>query len=80
MFKKVLNTKGFWKSVFSLGLAFAVIFTLIKWAIEGFETAFFQEQNILKFIATLILSGFVYGFLITFGKFRSRLKKDDPPK
>ena len=45
MFKKVINTKGFWKSVFSLGLAFALLFTLAKWAIEGFKMSFFTEKN-----------------------------------
>lgn len=74
MFKKVINTKGFWKSVFSLGLAFALLFTLAKWAIEGFKMSFFTEKNMLSFVATLLAAGFVYGFFVTFGKFRAKLK------
>ena len=77
MFKRVLNTKGFWKSVISLALAFAVIFALIKWAIEGFEMAYFTERNPVFFVLTLLLAGFVYGFFVTFGKFRAKLKEND---
>lgn len=77
MFKRVLNTKGFWKSVISLALAFAVIFALIKWAIEGFEMAYFTERNPAMFVLTLLLAGFVYGFFVTFGKFRAKLKEND---
>ncbi|MCB0466452.1 MAG: hypothetical protein KDC78_12385 [Aequorivita sp.] len=78
MFKKVINTKGFWKSVFSLAVAFAVLFAFVKWAIEGFELAYFTERNPLMFILTLLLAGFVYGFFVTFGKFRAKLKEKEP--
>jgi len=75
MFKKVINTKGFWKSVFALAMAFVVLFALIKWAIEGFEIAYFTERNPIFFFLTLLLAGFVYGFFVTFGKFKSKLKE-----
>jgi len=75
MFKKVINTKGFWKSVFSLAVAFAVLYALIKWAIEGFEIAYFTQQNPVMFMLTLLLAGFVYGFFVTFGKFKAKVKE-----
>ncbi len=77
MLKRVINTKGFWKSVFSLAIAFALLFTVIKWAIEGFEIAYFTERNPLVFFLTLCVAGFVYGFFVTFGKFRSKIKEGD---
>lgn len=77
MFKKVINTKGFWKSVISLALSFAILFALIKWAIEGFDIAYFTERNPTIFILTLLAAGFVYGFFVTFGKFRSKLKEKE---
>lgn len=77
MFKKVINTKGFWKSVISLALSFAILFALIKWAIEGFEIAYFTERNPMMFILTLLVAGFIYGFFVTFGKFRSKLKEKE---
>lgn len=77
MFKKVINTKGFWKSVISLALSFAILFALIKWAIEGFELAYFTNRNPLMFILTLLGAGLVYGFFVTFGKFRAKLKEKE---
>lgn len=77
MFKKVINTKGFWKSVFTLALSFAILFALVKWGIEGFEIAYFTERNPLMFILTLFMAGFVYGFFVTFGKFRAKLKEKE---
>ena len=78
MFKKVINTKGFWKSVFTLAIAFAILFALIKWAIEGFALAYFTERNPLLFILTLLGAGFIYGFFVTFGKFQAKLKEQNP--
>lgn len=78
MFKKVITAKGFWKSVLSLMIAFVVLFTLIKWAIEGFSLAYFTERNPWVLFLTLFVAGFVYGFFVTFGKFRARLKENNP--
>ncbi|QAA81619.1 hypothetical protein EI546_07720 [Aequorivita sp. H23M31] len=77
MFKKIVGHKGFWKSVISLALAFAILFGLIKWAIEGFATAFFTERDPLVFILGLLLAGLVYGFFVTFGKFRAKIKENE---
>jgi hypothetical protein len=74
MFKKIINHEGFWKSVLSLAIAFALVFILIKWAIEGFEMSFFTENDPFRFVIGVLLAGFVYGFFVTFGKFRAKLK------
>ena len=80
MLKRVISTPGFWKSVVSLALAFAVLFILIKWAIERFSFDFFTEQNPLLFILGVFGAGLVYGFFVTYGKFSARLKKEDQKK
>jgi hypothetical protein len=77
MFKDVLNHKGFWRSVISLAAAFAVVFTIIKWVIEGFSFSFITESNPVRFIFGVIMAGFVYGFFVTFGKFRNKLKNKE---
>lgn len=78
MFNRVINTKGFWKSVLSLGFAFILLFVIVKWAIEGFTMEYFNSiQNPEATIIGLILGGFIYGFFATFGKFRGKIKKDD---
>jgi uncharacterized integral membrane protein len=77
MFKRVISTPGFWRSVISLALAFAVLFVLIKWAIDRFSFAFFTEQNPILLILGVLAAGLVYGFFVTYGKFSARLKKED---
>jgi hypothetical protein len=78
MFQKVISTPGFWRSAFSLGIAFAYIFVIIKWAIEGFNMEYFNSIiNPFSFVISLLVGGFIYGFLVTFGKFRAKLKKEE---
>lgn len=77
MFKDVLNHKGFWKSVISLTAAFAIVFTIIKWLIDGFSFSFITESNPVRFLLGVMLAGFVYGFFVTFGKFRNKLKNKE---
>jgi hypothetical protein len=77
MFKKVINHDGFWRSVVSLAIAFALVFVLIKWAISGFESAFFSQGDPVRFFAGIALVGFIYGFFVTFGKFRARIKNQE---
>ena len=74
MFKQIISHEGFWRSVVSLAIAFVLIFILIKWAIEGFKFDFISEQDPLTFWPGIIAAGLVYGFLVTFGKFRKKLK------
>ncbi len=81
MFQKIISTQGFWKSVMSLGIAFSLLFVIIKWAIEGFDSAYFSSlQNPVSFVLGLLVGGFIYGFLVTFGKFRGKLKKEEERK
>ena len=78
MFQKVINPPGFWKSVFSLGIAFSLLFVIIKWAIEGFKMEYFTSiTNPFSLVVGLLVGGFIYGFLVTFGKFRAKIKKEE---
>lgn len=80
MFKKIISTRGFWKSVFSLAIAFAALFTLVKWAIEGFSMSYFTDKNPFTHILLLFAAGAIYGFFVTYGKFRSKLKENNHRK
>ena len=78
MFQKIISTKGFWKSVLSLGIAFALLFVIVKWIIEGFKMDYFATlENPILFVIGLTVGGFVYGFFVTYGKFRGKLKKEE---
>ena len=73
MFKQVIHYKGFWKSVVSLTLAFAVVFFFVQWAFVGFSAGFLNVS--LRTVFALVLGGFVYGFSMTYGKFWGKLKE-----
>lgn len=81
MFTKVISHKGFWRSVTFLSVMFIIVYNLVDWgmAFDFNIQAFFEERfntdKLLQFIFANILSGFVYGFIISFFKFRNRLKK-----
>ena len=77
MFKKVINHEGFWNSVVSLAIAFALVFVFVKWALSGFESTFFTQEDPVKFFTGVMLAGFVYGFFVTFGKFRAKIKNQE---
>lgn len=54
------------------------MFVIIKWAVEGFNMDYFNSiVNPLSFIVGLLVGGFIYGFLVTFGKFRAKIKKEE---
>lgn len=80
MFKRIITTKGFWKSVFALAVAFALLFTVAKWAIEGFKMSYFTDKNLLTYFLLLMVAGIVYGFFVTFGKFRRKIKEGEAQK
>ena len=57
MFQKVISTPGFWRSAFSLGIAFASMFVIIKWAVEGFNMDYFNSiVNPLSFIFVMTVN------------------------
>ena len=74
MLSKVINHKGFWKSVVTLGLTFVFLFIFIKWLFDGFSPTFFEDRNPYLFIGGSLLAGFLYGFFVSYGKFKKKLK------
>ncbi len=77
MFKRVVTHKGFLKSVITLGFVYAVILFTLQWAMIGFSTALFFEGITPVFLLTLCAAGIFCGFMVSFGKFWGKLKRDD---
>jgi len=84
MFQKVISAKGFWRSVITSSFwVFIVIYNLIDmWFGYDFDFSLFVEKrfskdNLLRFFVANIMSGFVYGFVVTFLKFRGQIKKNE---
>lgn len=81
-FKRIITTKGFWKSVVFLGILFALVYDIIiLWFDFGFDISMYVEvyfssfSRVVRFFIANLISGFIYGFIITFFKFRSKLKE-----
>lgn len=73
MFLKIINHKGFWKSVAVNSLLFGIVFTIIKWIMSGLVAHFFS----IPFFIGIIIGSSIYGFLMTYGKFWGKLKNDE---
>lgn len=83
-FKRIVSDTAFWKSVAGMGIAFAIIYHLISMLFEygGFEfSKFFEEKlaqgNWVQFILGTIIGALVYGFIISYGQFSSKIKKQE---
>lgn len=80
MFTKVISHKGFWRSVTFLSAMFIIIYNFADlWMVFEFDTTAYIEErfavdNILRFSFANIFSGFVYGFIVSFFKFRGKIK------
>jgi TRAP-type C4-dicarboxylate transport system permease small subunit len=77
MFKKVIQTPGFWRSVLVLGITFVLLFLGFKWAIEGFTFDFINLREPWLFILGSLAAGFAYGFFVTYGKFLKKIKNNN---
>ncbi|MEP2936803.1 MAG: hypothetical protein ABJM06_00310 [Gilvibacter sp.] len=76
IFNRIVKMRSFWKSVLSLGSAFVVVMIFIYWGMSGFSKAFFTGKDPLTFALITFLSGFFYGFLVSYGKFWAKHKRD----
>ena len=82
MIAKIIHARGFGKSVLYLSLAFIVVYNLVDIGLKfDFDISLyikdrFASDNLLRFFIANIGSGFVYGFIISYFKFRGKLKKD----
>ncbi|MBB4118677.1 hypothetical protein GGR32_000957 [Mesonia hippocampi] len=79
-FKKITNTPSFWRSVLFLGLGFFILYnlfiTLFNYRIDF--TTFYEERikvAPIRFIIANIISSFFYGFIISYLKFKTALKR-----
>tara|TARA_R100000935_G_scaffold19234_1_gene36912 strand:+ start:6269 stop:6535 length:267 start_codon:yes stop_codon:yes gene_type:complete len=83
-FKKVVQAKGFWKSVVGMGIGFIIVYHIITMLFNfgGFHFSEYFELNLtedrwFRFVFGSILSAFIYGFIISYGQFSMKLKKEE---
>ena len=82
-FKKIVGDKAFWKSVIIMGLAFAIIYQFISMLFDygGLDFSAFYEDKLagtrwIRFVLGTLLAAFLYGFIITYGQFVSKIKRE----
>ncbi len=82
-FKKIMQDKTFWRSVGILGLAFAIIYQFVSMLFDygGIDlNAFYEDKlagdNWIRFTIGLLVAAFIYGFIISYGQFVSKIKRD----
>lgn len=81
--KKIMKMPTFWKSVGMLGILFIIIYNIINLGFSyGFDTSAFVEENLkppylLRFILANVIGGLLYGFIMTYFKFKSKLKEEE---
>ena len=75
MLRRVIAQKGFWKSVFVLGLVYALVLFLLKWAFSAFSSEIFQLP--ISQYSLFIICSFVAGLFSAYGKYWAKLKRDD---
>ncbi|OAB76042.1 hypothetical protein [Cochleicola gelatinilyticus] len=80
MFKQVISHKGFWRSVFILGVVYMSILVVIQWAFTGFSLHFFETIGVLRLCLVFVAGAFVCGFSVSYAKFWGKLKSDQYKK
>jgi len=82
-FKKIIKMPTFWKSVAMLSILFIIIYNIINLGFSfSFNFSAYAESNLqqpylFRFIIANVIGGFLYGFIMTYFKFKSRLKEEE---
>lgn len=80
MFQRIINYQGFWKSVLFLTLMYLLIILVLQWFMTGFSTEFVSILLQSNKIWMLPIAGFIAGFMVSYGKFWGKLKREDQRK
>ena len=83
-FKRIVRDGAFWKSVVIMGLAFALIYQFVSILFDygGLDFSAFYEDKLegykwVRFTIGTLIAAFLYGFIISYGQFRSKIKKQE---
>ncbi len=80
MFKRIINYEGFWRSVLFLSVMYLLILLVLQWFITGFSSEFLSILMKSSKVWMLPFAGFIAGFLVSYGKFWGKLKREDQRK
>jgi len=80
MFQRIIKYQGFWKSVVFLTLMYLLIILVLQWFMTGFSTEFVSILLQSNKIWMLPIAGFIAGFMVSYGKFWGKFKREDQRK
>jgi hypothetical protein len=82
-FKRIVRDRTFWRSVVLLGLAFALIYQFVSMLFDygGIDLNAFYDDKIagdkwIRFTIGMLVAAFIYGFIISYGQFVTKIKRD----
>ncbi len=80
MFKRIITYKGFWRSVLFLSAMYLLILLVLQWVAMGFSSGFFTALLQSNKVWMVPFAGLVAGFMVSYGKFWGKLKREDKLK
>ncbi len=80
MFSRIVNYEGFWRSVLFLSFMYLLIILVLQWVATGFSSEFIEILWNSGKVWMLPIAGFVAGFMVSYGKFWGKLKREDKRK
>lgn len=80
MFQRIINYQGFWKSVLFLTFMYLLIILVLQWFLTGFSSEFISTLLQSSKVWMLPIAGFIAGFMVSYGKFWGKLKREDQRK
>jgi len=80
MFQRIIKYQGFWKSVLFLTFMYLLIILVLQWLMTGFSTEFVSVLLQSNKVWMLPIAGFIAGFMVSYGKFWGKLKREDQRK
>ena len=80
MFQRIIKYQGFWKSVLFLSVMYLLIILVLQWVVTGFSSEFASTLLKSSKVWMLPFAGFIAGFMVSYGKFWGKLKREDQRK
>ncbi|MEM7086807.1 MAG: hypothetical protein AAF489_11525 [Bacteroidota bacterium] len=80
MFQRIIKYQGFWKSVLFLTVMYLLIILVLQWFLTGFSSEFISILLQSGKVWMLPIAGFIAGFMVSYGKFWGKLKREDKRK
>ncbi len=73
MFKQIMSSEAYWRSVIRLGFLFAVVFSIVEHVgqykginFDGFKADVIDKGLIFRYVRAKVVGGLIYGLIVSF--------------